>query len=50
MDLNVPCHLVVVVVVVFKWPPLWDMEVPRPGIESDLQLQPVLQLWQCQIP
>ena len=25
------------------------MEVPGPGIESELQLQPIPQLWQCQI-
>ena len=25
------------------------MDVPRPGIKSQLQLQPALQLWQCWI-
>ena len=32
------------------WPHLQHMmEIPRPGIEPELQLQPMPQLWQCQI-
>ena len=31
------------------WPHLRHMEVPRPGTESELQLQPMPQLQQCQI-
>ena len=31
------------------WPHLWHMEVLRPGTESEPQLQPKLQLWQCWI-
>ena len=29
------------------WLHLHNMEIPRPGIESKLQLWPMLQLWQC---
>ena len=28
---------------------MWHMEVPGPGIESDMQWQPIPQLWQQQI-
>ena len=34
---------------VFSWPHLWHMEVPGPGIESKLQLQPTPQPWQHRI-
>ena len=34
---------------IFLWLHLWQMEIPRPGIESELQLQPTPQLWQCWI-
>ena len=33
----------------FLWLHTWHVEVPRPGIEFELQLQPVLHLWQHQI-
>ena len=33
----------------FFWLPLWHMEVPGPGTESEPELQPMLQLWQSQI-
>ena len=33
----------------FFWPHPWQTEVPRPGAESKLQLEPVPQLWQCRI-
>ena len=33
----------------FLWRHLYHMEVPRPGIESQLQLQPMPQLQQCWI-
>ena len=37
-------------VVYLKVPQFWGvMEVPRPGIESELWLRPSPQLWQCQI-
>ena len=35
--------------IIFLLPYLWHMEVSGPAIESKLQLQPVPQLWQCQI-
>ena len=31
------------------WPHLWHMEVPVPGVESELYLLTMLQLWQCHI-
>ena len=31
------------------WSQPWHMEVPRPGIKSEPQLQPMPQLWQRQI-
>ena len=30
----------------FFQPPLWHMEVPRPGSEPEPQLRPLPQLWQ----
>lgn len=33
----------------FLWPCPQHMDVPRPGIESELQLQPTPQVQQCQI-
>ena len=38
-----------IIIIIILWPHLWYMEVPRPEIESELQLQSTLQLWQCQI-
>ena len=32
--------------ILFLWPHLCHMEVPRLGVESELQLQPTLQPWQ----
>lgn len=32
------------------WLHLQHIEVPKPGTESELQLQPISQLWQCWIP
>ena len=29
---------------------VWYMQVPGPGIESELQLLPIPQLWRCRIP
>ena len=31
------------------WPPLWHVEVPRPGIKPMPSQWPKLQQWQCQI-
>ena len=33
----------------FLWPHPWHREIPRSGIESELQLQPMPQPRQCQI-
>ena len=32
------------------WSHPWHMDIPRPGTESKLQLQPTAPLQQCQIP
>ena len=33
----------------FLWVHLWQKELPGPGIDSEPQLQPTLQPWQCQL-
>ena len=40
-------HMAPKAVKLFFWPHLWHIEVPRPGIKSEPQLQPMLQLQQC---
>ena len=47
------CKIVLVFIIkkyfILFWPHPWHMEIPGPGIKSELQLRPMPHLWHCWI-